>query len=87
MLFKADTAGNRSGWDLDKSWSSWLKIEAPPPNIGRVLRFVAEGRDRSFEMLPLNRIVDQDYAIHFNLTGSANKMGKSDDEAAVPIQV
>ena len=69
----AAVAGNRSGWDLNHSWSSWLKVEPPKPNVGRVLRFEAKGRDRTITMLPLNRIVDQDYAVHINLTAAGTR--------------
>jgi hypothetical protein len=75
VLFKADTAANHSGWDMDKSWSTYLKIEPQPPNTGRVLRFEAKGigprgEKQVLELLPFNRIVDQRYAVYFNITGS-----------------
>ena len=70
MLLKSDTAANRSGWDMDKTWSTYLKVEPAPPPVGRVLAFVATGVDgRGFDLLPLNRIVDQNYTIYFNITG------------------
>ena len=71
VRFKADTAANKSGWDMNHSWSSYLKLAPPPPSVGRVLQF--EVRDAtgnvSLTLLPLNRVVDQRYAVHFNLTG------------------
>ena len=73
VFFKADTAANHSGWDMNHSWSTYLKLEPPPPNVGRVLEF--EVRDATgnltLSLLPLNRMVDQRYAVHFNLTGAA----------------
>ena len=30
-FFKADTAANKSGWDMNQSWSTYLKLESPPP--------------------------------------------------------
>jgi hypothetical protein len=72
VLFKADTAANRSGWDLDKTWSSWLKVEQEPIPVGRVLQFTAKGQDgHSFTFRPLNRMVDESYAVYFNLTNRA----------------
>ena len=69
VLFKADTAANRSGWDLDKTWSSWLKVEKASKPVGRVLEFTAKGQDgNSFTLRPLNRMVDESYAVYFNLT-------------------
>ena len=68
-MFKADTAANRSGWDLDKTWSSWLKVEKASKPVGRVLEFTAKGQDgNSFTLRPLNRMVDESYAVYFNLT-------------------
>jgi len=71
ILLKADTAGNHSGWDMDKNWSTWLKVEPQPPNVGTVLKFMAHGDDgKVITFLPLNRIVDQTYTVHFNVTRS-----------------
>ena len=93
VLFKNTTAANHSGWDMDKSWATYLKRLPAPPNSGRVLRFVTRvGGDggagaltRSgphgarkpggdLQLLPFNRIVDQRYAVHFNLTGAAARL-------------
>ena len=68
VLFKSDTAANRSGWDLNHTWSTYTKVEPPPPNVGRVLQFTARGDDGiDYTLLPLNRIVDQVYTAHFNI--------------------
>lgn len=66
VYYKSESAGSD-----DPTWSTYLKPEPPPTPVGRVLRFVARGEDgKQFQLVPLQRIVDESYCTTFNVTGS-----------------
>lgn len=64
VYYKSETAGSD-----DPMWSTYLKPEPPPAPVGRVLRFVAKGKDgKVFHLIPLQRVVDETYCTTFNIS-------------------
>jgi hypothetical protein len=64
VYFKSEVNGN-----ADTGWQTYVKDVPPATPVGRVLRFTARGLSgKEFQLLPLNRVVDETYSVYFNLT-------------------